>query len=196
MRNKNNSKPKGKKNNANQTVTPEKEIQKKRRRALDKRDIANFFSKLIVLVLFIVILFQIVFRMIPVANDDMRPTLRARDLQLVYRFPSNLYSEDIVAYEQDGKTKTGRIIGRPNDTVEITEENQVVVNGYQVYEPDIYYSTPPYDSGVAYPLQLGPDEYFILSDYREGAEDSRQFGPVKQDSIIGKVVMVLRRSGL
>ena len=194
MRNKTTSKRKNKQ--INTEITPEKEIQKKRRRALDKRDISSFFSKLIVLVLFVIILFYMVFRIIPVANDDMRPTLRARDLQLIYRLQSDLYSEDIVAYEANDITRTGRIIGRPNDTIEITEDNQVVVNGYQVYEPDIYYSTPAYDSEVTYPLQLGEDEYFILSDFREGAEDSRQFGPVKQDNIIGKVVMVLRRSGL
>ena len=81
----------------------------------------------------------------------------------------------------------------------ITEEVASKVRdmmGSVVSEGDIYYSTPAYDSDVTYPLTLGEDEYFILSDYREGAKDSRQFGPVQRNQITGKVLTVLRRSGL
>lgn len=130
------------------------------------------------------------------SNDDMKPTLRARDLQLVYCFPGTLWNNDVVVYEAGGKTRTGRIVARPGDTVEITDEAQLKVNNGYVSEGDIYFSTPAYDSDVTYPLELGNDEYFILSDFREGAIDSRQFGPVNQDQINGKVIAVLRRSGL
>ena len=80
--------------------------------------------------------------------------------------------------------------------MEITEDERLMVNGSVVSEGDIYYSTPAYDSDVTYPLTLGENEYFILSDYREGAKDSRQFGPVQRNQIIGKVLTVLRKSGL
>ena len=98
--------------------------------------------------------------------------------------------------EGGARTRTGRIVARPGDTVEITEDDRLMVNGSVVSEGDIYFSTPAYDSDVTYPLTLGQDEYFILSDYREGAKDSRQFGPVQRNQIIGKVLTVLRRSGL
>lgn len=178
------------------SVSPEKSIKKKRRKVLDRRDLINFIVRLTGLVLFAYLLFGVIFRIIPVPNDDMKPALRARDLQLVYRFPSTLWNNEIVVYEGGGKTRTGRIVARPGDTVEITENAELVVNGGHVSEGDIYFATPAYESDVTYPLTLGEDEYFILSDYREGATDSRQFGPVKKEQIIGKVITILRKSGL
>lgn len=178
------------------SISPERSIKRKRQKALDRRDVHSFLARLIGLILFIFLLFYVVFRIIPVPNDDMRPTLRARDLQLVYRYPSQLWNNDVVVYNAGEKTRTGRIVARPGDSVEITEDEQLKVNGSIVSEGDIYYSTPAYDSDVTYPLTLGENEYFILSDYREGAKDSRQFGPVNRNQIIGKVLTVLRRSGL
>ncbi|MEY8310317.1 signal peptidase I [Erysipelotrichaceae bacterium 51-3] len=177
-------------------VSPENSIKRRRRRLIDKRDIKNFIVRLVGLAAMIYVLFFLLFRIIPVPNDDMKPTLRSRDLQLVYRMPSTLWNNDIICYEKDSLTRTGRIVARPGDTVEITENSTLRVNNSEVYEGDIYYSTPAYDNDIQYPLTLADDEYFILSDFREGARDSRQFGPVKKDEIIGKVITVLRRSGL
>lgn len=176
-------------------LTPEKAIQKKRRKALDQRDIRDFLKKLIFLILFVFILFGIVFGIYPMKNDDMRPTLRYRDLQLVYRLPIQLYANDLVVYEQDGEVLTGRIVARPEDSIEI-KDDKVYVNGGQSYEENIYYDTPAYESDIEYPLTLEENEYFILSDFREGARDSRMFGAINQDQIKGKVIMVLKRSSL
>ena len=46
------------------------------------------------------------------------------------------------------------------------------------------------------PLTLADDEYFILCDYREGAKDSRYFGPICGNEIKGKVITLIRRSGI
>lgn len=176
--------------------TPKEAIAALRRKAIDRRDINSFLIRLVAFGIFLYVLFGVLFRLVPVPNEDMRPTLRARDLQLVYCYPSNLWNNDLVVYEYDGSLKTGRIVARPGDSVEITEEKTLRVNGSQVYEGEIYYETPAYDSDVEYPVQLGDDEYFILTDYREGGMDSRQFGPVKREDITGKLLAVLRRSGL
>ena len=64
-------------------------------------------------------------------------------------------------------------------------------------ESDIYYSTPRYESGVTYPVELGENQVFILCDYREGARDSRYLsGPVEESEIKGKVITIIRRSEL
>lgn len=39
-------------------------------------------------------------------------------------------------------------------------------------------------------ITLGPDEYFVLGDKRISAADSRVWGPVKQNKIKGKVLML------
>ena len=75
-------------------------------------------------------------------------------------------------FEKDGVSYTGRIIAKDGDTVEITNEAEVKVNGSLLAENDIYYSTPMYDNNVSYPVTLRENQYFILCDYREGAKDS------------------------
>ena len=72
----------------------------------------------------------------------------------------------------------------------------LLINGSVVAEPDIYEQTPRYDNGVPYPLTLADGEYFILCDARAGARDSRWFGPVRTGEIRGRVIALLRRSGI
>lgn len=36
-------------------------------------------------------------------------------------------------------------------------------------------------------VELGPDEYFVLGDNKGKSEDSRQFGVIKRNQILGKV---------
>ena len=80
--------------------------------------------------------------------------------------------------------------------MEITKEATLKINDSVVLENDIYYSTPRYDDNVPYPVTLADDEYFVLCDYREGAKDSRYYGPVRRSELKGKVITVLRRSNL
>lgn len=91
---------------------------------------------------------------------------------------------------------TGRIVAQGGDTVEITDNAELKVNDSIVAENDIYFSTPRYDSDVSYPLILEEDQYFVLCDYREGARDSRYYGAVDRKEIRGKVITVIRRSGI
>jgi len=45
--------------------------------------------------------------------------------------------------------------------------------------------------GVSAPLELGPDEYYLLGDYSGQSRDSREWGPVRADEIIGRPVAVV-----
>lgn len=129
-------------------------------------------------------------------NNDMSPRISAGDILLYYRLEDTLRTNDVVVFEKDGKEYTGRIVGKGEESVEITEDSRVRINGSVFVETDIFYSTPRYDDSVIYPLELAEDEYFILCDYREGARDSRYFGAVKRSEIKGKVITILRRSSL
>ena len=89
-----------------------------------------------------------------------------------------------------------RVVAGPGDTVEITEEHGLTVNGQPVTETDIDGTTLPYDGYITYPVTLGDGAYFVLSDSRNGGVDSRIFGPVTRDEIQGIVITMLRRSNL
>ena len=90
----------------------------------------------------------------------------------------------------------GRIVAVPGDTVDITDTENLVINGNVMIESNIYVSTPRYEGFVEYPVKLASNEYFVLCDYRTGSEDSRYYGSVAENEIMGKVITVLRRNDL
>ena len=91
---------------------------------------------------------------------------------------------------------TGRIVAREKDKVEITDKNELKINGSIVNEPDIFYKTPAYVDGISYPVKVKEDQYFILCDFREGAKDSRILWCGQCKGYKGRVITVLRRSNL
>ena len=130
-------------------------------------------------------------------NGDMFPRISAGDLILYYRLERNYNSQDVILYEKDGTRRVGRVIAHGGDTVEITNDGELRINGSVVMENNVFYDTLPYTEGnVTYPLTLAEDEVFVLGDYREGARDSRYYGTISSDEIKGKVITILRRSDL
>ena len=159
---------------------PEEVIKNKRKKLFQKEEI----------------IFGVIFGITPMKNKDMSPKINAGDLMLFYRLENNFSIRDVVIFEKDGVSYTGRIIAKDGDTVEITNEAEVKVNGSLLAENDIYYSTPMYDNNVSYPVTLRENQYFILCDYREGAKDSRYFGAVEMEEIKGKVITIIRKNEL
>lgn len=90
----------------------------------------------------------------------------------------------------------GRVVAGPGDTVEIGTGDHLAVNGNYQVENNIFYPTPIYEGFVEYPLTLGDGEYFVLADYRNGGADSRFFGAVRIEDILGTVITIARRNNL
>lgn len=177
-------------------LTPEQVIERRLHSLTNREDVASFFQRLTAMAVLLWVIFGVLFGITPMKNDDMMPRISAGDLMLYYRFEQNLHTQDVIVFEKDGVSCVGRVIAQDGDTVEVTEEASLVINGSTILENDIYYSTPRYDSSVVYPVALNADEVFVLCDYREGAKDSRYFGAVNKKEIKGKVITVIRRSGL
>lgn len=176
--------------------TPEEVIAVRRRKLRNQEEVKSFFLRLCILLIFLWIVFGKLFGILPMHNADMSPRISAGDLMLFFRLENRIHNDDVVVLKKDETTYTGRIVARGGDTVEITEDSELKVNGSIVIENDIYYKTPKYEDYVSYPLTLAEDEYFVLCDYREGAKDSRYFGAVRDREILGKVITVIRRSGI
>ena len=104
-------------------------------------------------------------------NNDMSPRISAGDLLFYYRLEKPK-SGDVVVIQKAGEKYVGRVIAAGGDTVEITEDEKVKINGSKIVENDIFY------------------------DHRGNAKDSRYFGAVKDKEIKGRVITVLRRSDI
>ncbi|MEM7126955.1 MAG: signal peptidase I [Chloroflexota bacterium] len=75
-----------------------------------------------------------------------------------------------------------RIIGLPGETVEI-HSGIVYINGLKLDE-GFRHNLSDYDTS---PITLGPLSYFVLGDNRTNSNDSRVFGSIKREHIIGRV---------
>ena len=75
-----------------------------------------------------------------------------------------------------------RIVALPGELVEI-HRGVVYVNGAPINEP-FAHDTIEYDMPR---LMLEPLSYFVLGDNRGNSNDSRSFGPVHRDQILGRV---------
>lgn len=80
-----------------------------------------------------------------------------------------------------------RVIGLPGETVEIKQGKIIIYNseypnGIELDESYIDDMTDDRDR-----VTLGLHEYYLLGDNRDASLDSRKFGPVAEEAIIGRV---------
>ncbi len=129
-------------------------------------------------------------------NDDMYPRIDAGDLLLYYRLDRDVRAQDVVVLRKDGVTRIGRVVAVGGDTVEITGDGALVVNGATMVERNIFSPTPALEGPAAYPLALTPGECFVLCDQRSGGVDSRTYGPVRKAELLGTVITLVRRNSL
>lgn len=103
--------------------------------------------------------------------------------EITYRFRNPMRGEIIVfRYPRDPREYfIKRIVGLPGETVEI-KNNEIYINGELLDESYIDVETRGDDR-----VNLGPREYFLLGDNRSASLDSRIFGPINVDAIIGRV---------
>lgn len=91
---------------------------------------------------------------------------------------------DVVVFhspEDPRKDYIKRIVGLPGETVKI-EEGHVLINGVRLEET--YISRPGQRSWG--PEVVGEFEYFVLGDNRSSSSDSRSWGMLDGNAIIGK----------
>ncbi|HEX9763159.1 MAG TPA: signal peptidase I [Acidimicrobiia bacterium] len=80
-----------------------------------------------------------------------------------------------------------RVIALPGETISI-EENRVHVDGVPLAEPYLPEGTQMPDFG---PVTIGAAEVFVMGDNREFSFDSRRFGAVPIDDIVGRAFLVI-----
>ena len=143
-----------------------------------------------VLVIFFVMIY--VFSVTRVVGDSMNPTLEDGEIfildKLKYRF-FDIERGDIVSLQHgDSKFYIKRIIGVPGDSI-VIKDSKIYINGMQ-YEEDYISSDLVYEdfyiSSLGY--QTIPEGmYFVLGDNRINSSDSREFGLVSKDDIVGRI---------
>jgi signal peptidase I len=153
----------------------------------------------ILLTALVFFLVQITVRPFWVDGPSMEPGLRTGELvlvnQLAYRFGSPKRGDVVVLHppsDPSGRPFIKRIIALPGDVVTITTTS-IIVDGVTLHEPYIYPLGPDEieNTSVLDRQKIGPNEFFVLGDHRTNSTDSRVFGGVPRQNIVGRAEFVM-----
>lgn len=128
-----------------------------------------------------------------IREEGMAPALVEGDLVLFQCALESYYTGDIALVEFGGTRYVRRIVALPGQTVDIREETgELYIDGELLQESYVYEGTYGKDE-ISFPLTLEEGEYFLLGDHRENARDSRNYGPVTEKQLKGKLLCTLMR---
>lgn len=121
---------------------------------------------------------------------SMMPTLENGEFVLVNKMSyqiGEINRGDIIVFDFPLNPKEElikRVIGLPGDTVRV-ENGLVYVNGQMLNEP--YISKPPQYTG-SWTVRDG--EIFVLGDNRNNSNDSKDWGLLPAENVVGKAILI------
>jgi signal peptidase I len=162
---------------------------------LNKKKTIKWLGNISFLLIAFALLFVYPIRIAEVSGRSMEPTLSNGDRYLFrpkydlngFTNIKNFNRFDIVIIQSDkGRLKevgpiVKRVIGTPGDRVKMT--NDVLYINDQIIEQNFDFVK----TNVTFlEIQLNNNQYFVMGDNRPASYDSREFGPIEKEYIIGK----------
>jgi len=153
-------------------------------------------SALIAVVLVFLIIRPFVVQAFFIPSESMLPTLREQDHILVnkfiYRFREPRYG-DIIVFRCPPQASTDgverdfikRLVGKPGDELEV-KDGVLYRNGERLKEP---YLEDPYIESPMEPIKVPEDMLFVMGANRNHSNDSRFWGPLDRDRLLGKATI-------
>ncbi len=136
-----------------------------------------------------------------VEGKSMEPTLKNSEYLIVDKIEYRLHNPkrgDVIVFrapEAPDQNYIKRIIGLPGETVTI-KDTTVYVDGKRIEEQYVASHTVPSQTSTDSPTffleqKISPNEYFVMGDNRDHSSDSRRWGPLPKENILGKAQVVL-----
>lgn len=128
-----------------------------------------------------------------IPSESMEPTVHIHDRVLANKFIYDFTKPDrgdVVIFEDAENPNDNfvkRVVGIPGDRIAV-RNGMLIMNGSQQREP--YVASDPCNPAVPKTCSFGPvkvpqNHVFVMGDNRAKSYDSRWFGPVPEESIVG-----------
>lgn len=127
-----------------------------------------------------------------IPSSSMVSTLNIGDRVLVNKLSykvHDVHRGDILVFERpEGEADSGitdlikRVIALPGETVE-AQNGQILIDGEPLDEP---YLDEGVTTGDFDPVTVPEGHYFMMGDNRGDSRDSRFFGPIAEETIVGR----------
>ncbi|RXZ81276.1 signal peptidase I [Paenibacillaceae bacterium] len=162
------------------------------------KELLDWVKTLAVALAIVLSLHLFVFNLSTVEGHSMEPTLHAKEWlfvnKAVFLFGSPALGDVIIVKDPEigpsGKDYlVKRIIGVPGDIIEI-RNRQLYRNNELIVER---YTDNPIDGQDMAAVEVGEGSYFLMGDNRHAhaSRDSRSFGTVPRDQIMGRADIIL-----
>lgn len=133
-----------------------------------------------------------------VSGASMSPTFETGEYLIVdqvsYKFEKP-HRGDVVIFRfpnEPSKFFIKRIIGLPGEVVELANGTTKIIppdSSEEIVLDEEYLVTDKTDDHLS--ITLSPDEYFVMGDNRSKSSDSRDWGPVPEENIVGRALVRL-----
>ena len=149
----------------------------------------------VLIILAVITIRVFIFDPVRVDGPSMNTTLKDGEIIILNKFEyrkKNIERYDIVVINVDGKKIIKRIMGLPNEYIEI-KDNKVYANDVELDNSFASTKTDDFKLEELGIKKIPGDSYFVLGDNREVSLDSRynEVGTIKKEQIVGKASIIV-----
>ena len=154
-----------------------------------KTDLATY----IVIIIIVLLIRSFIVTPVRVNGTSMDTTLHNKEIMILnkldYKF-SKIKRFDIIVLNYNNDKLIKRVIGLPGETLEY-KDSSLFINGEEIDEYFKNQETEDFNiADIGYDV-IPNDCYFVLGDNRKDSLDSRIFGCVDKDDILGSANLVV-----